>query len=92
MFEVFDRKELYKKLIDRYQEKQIIVAIEELSELAKELCKNLRGRNNKNHIVEEIADVEIMLEQLILYFDISEIDVKVMKQVKLQRTKRLIEE
>ena len=35
-----------------------MVAIEEMSELTKELCKNGRGQENTNHIAEEIADVE----------------------------------
>ncbi len=46
------------------KEKQEIVAIEEMSELQKELSKNIRGEENTDHISEEIADVEIMLEQL----------------------------
>lgn len=43
---------------------QFVVAIEELSELTKELTKNLRGADNVGSIVEEIADVEIVLDQL----------------------------
>lgn len=43
---------------------QLHVAIEELSELQKELCKDLRGIGDRNAIAEEIADVEIMLDQL----------------------------
>lgn len=43
---------------------QTIVAIEELSELQKELTKSLRGIGNIDHIAEELADVEIMLDQL----------------------------
>jgi hypothetical protein len=43
---------------------QAIVAIEELSELQKELTKLLRRQGNKEHIAEEIADVEIMLAQM----------------------------
>lgn len=36
---------------------QIVVTMEEMSELQKELCKNLRGRGSIEHIAEEIADV-----------------------------------
>lgn len=46
------------------KEGQSIVAIEELSELQKELCKMLRGIGNPEHLAEEIADVEIMLCQI----------------------------
>lgn len=50
---------------------QIVVAIEELSELQKELCKFLRGESNRDHIAEEIADVSIMLAQLEEIFEIG---------------------
>ena len=52
------------------KEQQLIVAIEELSELQKEICKVLRkniGRP-RSKVHEEIADVEIMLEQLKMIF------------------------
>ena len=47
---------------------QTIKAIEEMSELQKELCKHLAGKNNVSEIAEEIADVEIMLTQMTLIF------------------------
>lgn len=53
------------------QQPQIIVAIEEMSELTKELCKAQRGAQNRDHIAEEIADVEIMLEQLKLIYNVT---------------------
>ena len=62
---------------------QIVVAIEELSELQKELCKFLRN-NTMENISEEIADVEIMLEQMIMIFS-SRATVDLWKQRKLER-------
>ena len=53
-------------------ESRIILAVEEMSELQKELCKHSRGRQNYYHIAEEIADVHIMLEQLMILFDCRE--------------------
>ena len=50
---------------------QAIVAIEELSECQKEICKFLREKGNKDHIAEEVADATIMLEQLRIIFDIN---------------------
>lgn len=56
--------------IDTYgKEHQIIVAIEELSELQKELTKILRGKGNEEHLAEEMADVRIMLSQLGFIFN-----------------------
>ena len=76
----------YKKLIEKFGAKnQIIVAIEELSELQKELCKYLRDKTNIRNISEEIADVEIMLEQLKLIFE-NETPVSIEKEYKLART------
>lgn len=62
--------EVLKAAIAHYGEQmQVIVAIEELSELQKELTKFLRGQPNERSINEEMADVEIMLEQLKLMFN-----------------------
>ena len=49
-------------------ELQQVVAMEEMSELTKELCKYRRGAKNEDRIAEEIADVQIMLWQLRLMF------------------------
>jgi NTP pyrophosphatase (non-canonical NTP hydrolase) len=63
---------------------QCTVCMEEMAELTKELSKNLRGQDNTAHIAEEIADVEIMLEQLKLMFSIRD-EVTQQRTVKLQR-------
>jgi NTP pyrophosphatase (non-canonical NTP hydrolase) len=62
------------------------IAIEEMSELTKEICKYIRGNDNLNDIVEEIADVQIMVEQLISLFGIESkvnemIDYKMLRQM-----------
>ena len=67
-----DENGIIREAIQLYGENnQLIVAIEELSELQKELCKRLRGsKTNVEHIAEEIADVYIMLAQLVQMLDI----------------------
>lgn len=53
------------RAIDTFgEESQVMMAFEEMSELQKEMCKRFRGEKNDDHIAEEIADVEIMLDQL----------------------------
>ena len=84
---MMNSKEFYTKLLELYGDKQIIIAIEELSELQKELCKALRNKSNYDNIVEEIADVEIMLEQMKIYFNILNKDLERMKEHKIERTK-----
>ena len=84
------RKPIYRKLLNKYGNiLQIIVAIEELSELQKELTKFLRGtllfkEQGFENISEELADVEIMLKQLKLIFN-NEDSVKSFKRIKLER-------
>ena len=80
-------KEFYKKVVDTYGKQQVVIAIEELSELQKELCKALRCKANFDNITEEIADVEIMLEQMKIYFGINEKEIEGMKKLKIKRTK-----
>ena len=59
-----------KQALDTYgAEAQTLVAFEEMAELEKELCKHARGRDNRDAIAEEIADVLIMLEQMMLLHD-----------------------
>ena len=57
-------KEIYRQAIDKWgAEGQITMVFEEMAELQKELCKSLRGKENRIEIAEEMADVEIMLEE-----------------------------
>lgn len=82
-----NQESVYVKLIEKYKDKQLIVAIEELSELQKELCKTLRGNINKENIIEELADVYIMLDQIKIYFSITSNEVEEMIDKKIERTK-----
>lgn len=66
---------------------QTIIAIEELSELQKELCKALRDKLNINNLIEEIADVEIMLFQIKKIFNIKKEQIDCVKIKKIERTK-----
>lgn len=63
-------KNLYNQAVNTFgTPAQIIIAMEECSELIKELSKTLRGKCNVDNISEEIADVQIMLEQLKIIFN-----------------------
>lgn len=82
-----NKQELYAKLRTRFGDvTQTIVAIEELSELQKELCKWLRdSKRDITPIMEEIADVRIMLEQLQAMLGCDNCVEQIMNE-KLQRT------
>lgn len=66
-------------------ENQMIKCVEELSELQKELCKHSLGQGNVEHIIEEIADVEIMIDQMKKGLGISFYSVDKVKKEKLNR-------
>lgn len=51
---------------------QTIMLFEEMSELQKEICKLYRKRGTIDHVIEELADVVIMLEQLQLMLNLEE--------------------
>jgi hypothetical protein len=63
---------------------QVTKAVEELAELQKELCKFLLDDGIMENIIEEIADVKIMVEQLELIFE-CKADVKNDKKDKIAR-------
>ena len=67
------RVHVYARALDHFgEENQLVVALEELSECQKEICKTLRGYCDVNHLSEEIADSLIMLEQVIYIFGLDE--------------------
>ena len=60
-----ERKQVYDAALGKYGAKmQATVAIEEMAEVQKEITKMLRGKLDREHMAEEIADATIMLEQL----------------------------
>lgn len=68
-----DYKETLKKAIDTYSPMlQSVVAMEEMGELIQEISKDLRGKGDVQKMAEEIADVQIMLDQLMIMHDCGE--------------------
>ena len=97
-------KEAYEIFLKKWgQEAQERMAIEEMSELTKELCKKIRFNRDKfenvpnekiedniGHIKEEIADVLNMAEQLQIFYGMEEIEK--IRSEKIQRTLKLLKE
>lgn len=82
------RVDLYKQAIAKYgTERQTNKAIEELAELTAAIQKHREGRVPLSAVVEEMADVLIMVEQLTLIYDLSPNAVDFVKRVKLGRLK-----
>ena len=60
-----DRKKVYQAALNKWGvDLQTMMAVEEMSELTKEICKIKRGKIDLDAMADEIADVTIMLEQL----------------------------
>lgn len=85
-------KELYRLALSTYgAQAQTMMVMEEMAELQKELCKHARGKENRAQIAEEIADVQIMLEQMELLHDCEGL-VAGFKAQKLDRLEKRLRE
>lgn len=67
------------------------MAIEEMSELTKEICKDFRGKLDREHLIEEIADVTIMIYQLLMMYEIGDEEIQQMCERKMERLKERLE-
>lgn len=84
---LISQKEKLQKIIDHYGHRsQKEMLFEEFAELQKEVCKELRGKGNKDHIAEELADVYLMLQQLQLMYGITDGKIELEVQKKIERT------
>jgi hypothetical protein len=79
-----NQDELYHRTLRVWgKEPQMLQVIEEMSELTKEILKNVnRKKDNIKELIEETADVEIMLGQLKVCYDIE-------KQVEAYKAEKL---
>jgi len=87
-----DLKELYLKCESKWgRPAQIMMLIEEMAELTKAMAKTYRCYNEKTELdmIQEMADVEIMIEQITTIFHIGE-RVREQKKIKLNRLTKLV--
>lgn len=83
----YDNDTLHKAILYNGRTSQVLVAVEELSELQKELLKNCnRNADNLQQILEEMADVYIMLKQLMMIY---EFDINDLNEVVIEKQERL---
>jgi len=84
-----DRPAVLRRAVEVWGEDlQVDIAIEELSELTTELARRQRGRESPVDIREEIADVQLCLDQLKLLYGRDA--VAVVEQDKLERLDRRV--
>lgn len=85
-----DDPDVYQDAIDVWGEVlQVDVAIEELSELTTELAREQRGTGDEEEIVDELADVVIMCEQLAIIY--GEEELRRRRDEKVERLRERIE-
>lgn len=85
MTEFDERRAVYRRAIEKYgEDAQLWMVIEEMSELAKEICKYQRGKRCLADIADEIADVQIMLEQATMIFGVDDL-VREHRDAKIER-------
>lgn len=90
MIDLEARQEVYRRAIDKYgEDAQLWIVIEEMSELAKEICKFQRGKRCPDDLADEIADVEIMLEQATMIFGVDDL-VREHRDAKVKRLKERV--
>lgn len=79
--------EVYSQALKKWgAESQIMMLFEEMAELQNAICKYSRRRNNIYDVATEIADVQIMAEQISILFGREIVDSE--KERKFERLKK----
>lgn len=82
------------RLVKKYGTAQYNIAMEESAELIQAVNKHIRYDNieSREHLIEEVADVLICIEQLKLLADIKESEIQNLIDYKCDRTRRRLME
>lgn len=89
----YDDETLFQAIQEFGFDKQALVAVEELSELQKEILKSInRRKKNRDQVKEELVDVLIMLRQLVLIYDFMPEELNEIANQKMKRLKGYLNE
>lgn len=72
----------YQKIIEHYG---VNNQLKKLTEEVYELQESILEQHNKEHILEEYADVEVILEQIKQYFKLDDDKIELIKDYKVAR-------
>ena len=80
------------RLINKYgKPAQVMQTIEEMTELTKELLKNInRGKENRKEILEEYVDVLFMLEQIKEIYSLRDEEIEQQYVLKMEKVKEYL--
>lgn len=88
MTRIEDFEDLLQQATDMWgEESQMLLAIEECGELIAVLSQYMRGRKTKADVIEEIADVSLVMRQLRLLFgqnEVTLIEINKIKRLKMR--------
>ena len=80
-----DDKKIYRDALETFGvEHQVKKLFEEMAELQVAICHTLDGKDDLYHVAEEIADVQVLLGQMMEHFN-CEYAVMLRKRAKLKR-------
>jgi hypothetical protein len=83
-----EEEKIYQACWKAWKDLQYVMLFEEMAELTKTLTKSLRGKGIDSNIREEIADVQIMLDQMKVRY--GAVYCEDMRQKKLESLKELL--
>ena len=86
-------EDIIRKTIECYgTEKQSVVCMEECCELVQAISKELRGKSDKEHLAEEMADVLICMEMLKIMYHVTDDELNEwIKKKQFRQLKRITE-
>lgn len=93
MTDILKNNPILKKAIQTWgKQAQLLMVLEEMAELQKEILKNInRHKENGAELADETADVLIMLEQLMQIYDMRDaVENRILH--KLEKIKKRVEE
>lgn len=85
-FYAYEQERILRQNVQRNNTtEELVVIMEELAELSQQISKKIRGKEDKMHLLEEIADVYICLEELKILEHFTDEEIQIAKSVKLNR-------
>ncbi len=81
----FDDVALLKSIELHGRKLKEVICVEEMSELTKEICKDIRDETRRDNLVEEFSDVLICMRMLSLIHDIQPEEVQKWIEFKIKR-------
>lgn len=83
-----NQDELYEKSLKKFENTYSFIFMEELAELIQAISKKERQIEDAEYmLIEEIADTEIVIDLIKKRWNISNEDIRIAKEIKLQRLK-----